>query len=375
MFSTIDEFLKGRLNDFVFIELKNDEMLREKGFPRVLNIPLPIPVKEVVDKVKGDTSTDIPLLKIIEGMIFILGIDSGFLHNKLYKEFLYSFNDDIDKIAINKGIKYMSEEKKIEGLICFKSSIYLNNENIDGLYNYGRCCEELSIELNDKKIKRAFEKEALKTFEEISILYPDFPLSYYHLGFHYTNQRLYKKAELIWRTFLDLNKDENREMEVLQALENIKDKIRFEEGYTLVVNGEPNKGLEILLPLSKDYPEWWNVIFFIGLAYRNIGSFERALDYFKKVLDIQPNQVDTLNEIGLCYISIGKIDESIKYFEKALKIKENDSEILSNLGMAYLEKHDLVKAEEYLNKSIILNPEDNITQKCLRKLQELRNQS
>lgn len=374
MFSTVEGFLKNKVSEFVFIELKDDENLRAKGFPSIKNTPLPIPINEVVGRVKEDiNASDISLLKIIEGMIFILGIDSKFIHNEIYKKFLYVFDKNIDDTVVKQGLKYIDIGKKIEGLICFKASLYINNDNLDALYNYGRCCEELSKGSEEEnKFSRTFENEAFEVFEKIANEYPDFSLSYYHLGFYYANRNLYKKAKLTWQIFLEENQDKNKEMEILEVIEKLDPKIKFEEGYNLVLNGQPQKALEILLPLGDLYPEWWNLLFFIGLAYRSLGKYTDALKYFEQILNIQPSQGDTLNEIGLCYISTGKNTEAIKYFKKALIINNDDPEILCNLGMAYMENGQYEKAEEYLNKSFGINPEDNVTQACIQKLNSMK---
>ncbi len=373
MFTSIEGFLKSKVNEFVFIELKDDEKLKAKGFPSIKNTPLPIPINEVVGRVKEDINiSDISLLKIIEGMIFLTGIDSNFIHNETYKNFLQAFDKNIDDTIVKQGLKYVDIEKKIEGLICFKSSLHLNSDNLDALYNYGRCCEELSKGNEDEdKFSKALEDEALEVFEKIASEYPDFPLSYYHLGFYYANKSLYKKAELTWEIFIEKNEDENKEMEVLQMLAKLDPKIKFEEGYNSVLNGEPGKALEILLPLGDVYPEWWNLLFFIGLAYRYLEKYTDALKYFEQILNIEPSQGDTLNEIGLCYISSGKVLEAKKYFKKALIVNNDDPEILCNLGVSYMENGEYEKAEEYLKKSFDINPEDDVTQACMQKLDML----
>jgi len=172
---------------------------------------------------------------------------------------------------------------------------------------------------------------------------------------------------------LDINDDdENKKKEVLEVLEKIKDKIAFEEGYTYIINGENSKGLEILVPLSEKYPEWWNLLFFIGLGYRHSKDYRTAIEYFDRALKLKPNQVDIWNELGLSHISLGNVDEAIKFFKKALKLREKDHEILSNLGMAYMEKGCLEMAEEYLKKSLDINPDDEVTKQCMAKLVQLK---
>ncbi|MDK2918056.1 MAG: hypothetical protein PWQ37_789 [Candidatus Petromonas sp.] len=371
MFVRIEKYLKDKIDEVVFIELKKDLKLKSKEFTLDKNIPLPIPLKEVVNKVKGDIDhSDISISKIVQGMIFIIGADSDFKYNEYYKKFLINLDENIIGYIINQGLEYAKKNKKMDALICFKAGLYIDKNDLNLLYNYARCCEDLAIE-REKENFNEFEEEALEVFETIAERHPDFPLSYYHLGFYYANKNLYKKAELTWKTCLEKDIDENKELEIRQKLIEISDKIKYEEGYTLVLNGSPNEALEKLLTIEEKYPEWWNLLFFIGLAYRQLQSFEEALKYFKRVLKLMPNQIDTLNEIGLCYMALGKIDDAIKYFKKALNLKENDSEILCNLGIAYIQKMDYKAAEQYITKSYKLNPNDDITKAWVEKLNQL----
>jgi len=372
MFSRIEKHLKERVNDIVFIHLKDNKQLEIKGFIFDDKIPLPIPFKEVVNRVKAESEIeDISILKVVQGMIYIMGIDSGFKYNESYKEFLIKFDENIIKTVLQQGFRLIEAGNKIDALICFKACLYIDENDLDSLYNYARCCEELAIESSDKPIKD-LEEEAIDVFERLMELYPDFPLSYYHLGFHYANRKHYKKAQIIWEKFIEKGADENKEIEILNKISEINHKVQYEEGYNLVINGKPSDALNKLLPLEEKYPEWWNLQFFVGLAYRQLMNFEDALKHFEKAYRIKTNQVEILNEIGLCNISLGRNNEAIKYFKRALDINEKDSEILCNLGIAYLQMDQMKLAEEYVEKSLEINPDDEISKAWMSKIKLMK---
>lgn len=371
MFSRIEKYLKERVNDVVFIHLKDGKALDVKGFILDDSIPLPIPVTEVVDKVKDESEVkDISLLKVIQGMVYIIGVDSGFTYNKIYKDFLLNHDENIIKVVLDQGFRLIEAGNKRDALICFKSCLYIDESDLDAMYNYARCCEDLAAELADKPIKD-FEEEAIEIFESITELYPDFPLSYYHLGFHYANKGLYKKAQIIWEKSLEKGVDENKEHEIMNKLSEINYKVQYEEGYNLVFNGRPNEALDKLLPLEERYPEWWNLQFFVGLSYRQLMNFEDALKHFEKAYRMKPSQVEILNEIGLCNISLGRSDEAIRFFKKALDIKESDAEILCNLGIAHLQIDEVELAEEYVAKALKINPDDEIAKTWMNKIKSI----
>lgn len=371
MFSRIEKHLKERVNDVVFINLKGKKRLEVKGFILDDSIPLPIPLNEVVNRVKDENEMkDISIAKVIQGMVYIIGVDSEFKYNKIYKEFLTTFDENIISVVLKQGFDLIEANNKIDALICFKACLYINENDLDSLYNYARCLEEIAKEWSDE-VAKDFDAESIEAFEDIVERYPDFSLSYYHLGFHYANKGLYKKSAITWEKYLDLAKDENKEAEVLNSLSEISHKVQYEEGYNLVLEGRLNEALDKLLPLEEKYPEWWNLQFFVGLAYRHLQNFEDGLKHFEKAYRMRPSQVEILNEMGLCNISVGKTNEAIKHFNRALNIKDNDAEILCNLGIAYIQNDELELAKEHINKSLEINPEDEITKAWMKKVNSM----
>ncbi len=159
--------------------------------------------------------------------------------------------------------------------------------------------------------------------------------------------------------------------EVQENIGKMDFKVQYEEGYNLVFQGRNEEGLEKLLPLEEDHSDWWNLLFMIGLAYKNMNEIETAKRYFEKILVIKPHQVDTMVELGLCEASTFNMEKAIEHFETAAKIKE-DPEILCNLGMAYLNNGDLDDAVYYIERAYELDPQDEITIACLRELDKYR---
>ncbi len=373
MFTTIEKYMKDRLHHIVFIELKKDTQIENDQLNVIKQIPIPIHTKELIDLVKqGKDVNTISLASMARGMIYLIGLDSKFKYIPQYKFFLYQYDKNIENYICYEGLKFADQRNFYEGLIYFKSLLSLNLSNINGLYNYARCCEDIGKEAEDKNTKKDFTKEAMEIFEMIIQKYPDFSQVYYHLGFHYANQKLFKKAQLTWEECLRLGIDGEKKGEILYQLDALKDYIQYEEGYTYILKNQPDLGIQKLLPLFEKYSDWWNLIFFIALGYRSLKKYKEAIKYFEKVLVLKPTQVDTLNELGICYAALNDYMKAEKYLKKAVKFSENDSEILSNIGIVYfqLQKYDL--AREFLRKSIAINPKDEITKKCLEKLEAMK---
>ncbi len=367
MFKFIEKYLKEQFDRIVFIELKKDADLKGK-FEYIKGIPIPILVKELVKSSDSLESNNISLTSMVKGMIYSIGIDSDLKYREIYTKFIYDFDEHIEDYIGYSGVKLAEEKELIDAIIFFKALITINEDNVNGLYNYGKCCQDIARDMEDKDKIMAYERESLECFEILIEKFPDFAPAYYYIGFHYANQKLFKKASLVWSKCLELDIDDEKKGEVLVQIDKIKNQVQYEEGYTYVLNNQPEKGLEKLKPLLDKYSDWWNLLFFIGLAYRQQQNYKDAIDHFEKILTIKPTQVDTYNELGLCYSSLNNYSEAEKYFKKALKFNGEDSEILSNLGILYMENGDIKKAKETFERSIEINPDDEITKMCIQKL-------
>ena len=165
--------------------------------------------------------------------------------------------------------------------------------------------------------------------------------------------------------------DEDIIAEIQENIGKMDYKVQYEEGYSLVFQGKFEEGLDKLLPLEEQYGDWWNLLFIIGIAYKNMGEMDRAIHYFDKILIIKPNQVDTLVELALCEASSFNMERAVELLEQAAKIKE-DPEILCNLGMSYLNTGNIDDAIYYIERAYELNPEDEITIACMRELDNYR---
>ena len=270
--------------------------------------------------------------------------------------------------------KYFELGEPTDSLIYIKALITLYPDDIEGLYNYAIVCQEVATSYQkdgDAKGMNAFLLEAGEKLEKIINMDENFALAYYHLGYHYYNQSQYIKAKVIWEEAMKLGLDEDIIAEIQENIGKMDYRVQYEEGYTLVFQGKFEEGLDKLLPLEEEYGDWWNLLFIIGIAYKNMGEMDKAILYLEKILIIKPKQVDTLVELALCEASSFNMDRAVELLEQAAKIKE-DPEILCNLGMAYLNTGSIDDAIYYIERAYELNPEDEITISCMRELDNYR---
>lgn len=376
----IDKYLLRKTEELAFITVKKEGDFHLDGY-EIPKDGLNVPIKNevLVKGIKEKTAQEgLNSISIADAMIYIIGIDPEFRYNEEYKKFLIALEKKVN-FEVRSYTGYMSRKyfeigECTDALIYIKALITLYPNDIEGLYNYAIVCQEVAKSYQkdgDAKAMNTFLLEAGEKLEKIINMDENFALAYYHLGYHYYNQSQYIKSKVIWEEAMRLELDEDIIAEIQENLGKMDYKVQYEEGYSLVFQGKFEEGLEKLLPLEEEYSDWWNLLFIIGIAYKNMGEMDKAILYFDKVLIIRPNQVDALVELALCEASSFNMDRAIELLEQAAKIKE-DPEILCNLGMAYLNVGDIDDAIYYIERAYELNPEDEITIACMRELNNYR---
>jgi tetratricopeptide (TPR) repeat protein len=73
----------------------------------------------------------------------------------------------------------------------------------------------------------------------------------------------------------------------------------------------------------------------VGVAYFNIGQFEKAADFFKQGLKIAPNNPDFYSNAGTVSFFLGRFEEDAEYCRKAIDLSPEKYDYWGNLGDAY----------------------------------------
>lgn len=376
----IEKYLLKKAEELAFITIKHDGEFRLEGYeiPKEgLDVPIKneVLVKGIKEKVAQDRLNS---MSIADAMMYIIGIDSKFKYNDEYKKFIEALEKKVDFDA-RAYMGYMSRKyfdigEYTDSLIYLKALITLYPNDLDGMYHYAIVCQEVAKQYQKDSDDEAMNKlllEALDKLEQVIQIDENFSLAYYHLGYHYYNQGQYVKSKVVWEEALKLGLDADVVAELQENIGKMDFKVQYEEGYSLVFQGRYEEGLEKLLPLEQDHSDWWNLLFMIGLAYKNMNEIEQAKKYFEKILIIKPHQVDAIVELALCEAEAYNMEKAIELFETAAKIKE-DPEILCNLGMAYLNNGELDDAIYYIERAYELDSQDEITVACLRELDKYR---
>lgn len=377
MKNRLDKYVLDKAEELVFITIDKSEDLGLIGYevPKE-GIKIPIKSNVLVKSIKDNKAQEeINMMSMIDAMIYLEGIDPDFIYNVEYDDLIETFArksnfDYMDYMGYMSNQAYSKGEIR-DALVYIRAYLRMEPDDIMGLYQYAIICQELSLRYQkdeDVKAMNDFLLEALASLEKIIGLDDSFALAYYQLGFHYSNQNQFVKAKLTWDRALDLGLDDETRTDIMENLAKIDHKVRYEHAYNLVFQGKAEEGLQDLLDLESQYPDWWNLLFIISLAYKSLEDLGQAKSYLEKILITRPTQVDTLVEMALCLAQEANMTGAIDYLTRAAKLKKDDPEILCNLGMAYLHNGEEDEARYYIGRAYEIDPTDEVTHACIRTL-------
>lgn len=87
-----------------------------------------------------------------------------------------------------------------------------------------------------------------------------------------------------------------------------------------------------------------------SMETQNRTDYSRAMEYFKKAIEFDPRLAVAYRGLGLGYRAVGRLDDAVAVWEKGLALAPSDDFILLHLGRACLEKGDKTQALEYFEK-------------------------
>lgn len=110
-------------------------------------------------------------------------------------------------------------------------------------------------------------------------------------------------------------------------------------------------------------------------SYFDIGSFDKSIKYYLKVLKITPDNTSLLIDTGVSYFNLAKNDSAIFYLNKALSIDPKHEQGLYNLGIIYYNLGKTDEAVSQWKKLIQLYGNSKEAKNAQKFIQTINNQS
>jgi tetratricopeptide (TPR) repeat protein len=199
-----------------------------------------------------------------------------------------------DKYYRKKGLKKINE-RRINYWVEF--------------YNGGiRCLQE-----------QAFQN-AIDSLEIATVILPDSTIAFRHLTSSNIN--------------LAVVDPDNSDQYLLQALQHAQ----------AVADAEPE--------------DWTNWLTMSQIAFQ-LDDLENACLWAEKVLELNESEADAVKIIAFAFVRQGKREEAISYYRRALEIQPDNSILLYNMALLYQEMEDYDTALTILKQVVELTPEDS----------------
>ena len=102
--------------------------------------------------------------------------------------------------------------------------------------------------------------------------------------------------------------------------------------------------------------------FNLGINHQKRGNAIKAIEEYEKVINLDPNNVETHNNLGVIYKEQGNLDKALEHFQFVLTLSPGMDQVHNNLGVIHYLRGDYEEAVQEYQKALELN-HDNL--KCL----------
>ena len=130
----------------------------------------------------------------------------------------------------------------------------------------------------------------------------------------------------------------------------------LEEGKTYHNNGEYDKAIEIFKKAVELNPNEWLNWHWLGTSYNKNGQYQEAINSLLKAVELNPNEWLNWHWLGTSYNYNRQYQEAINSLLKAIELNPDDYFNWHWLGTSYLNLEDYDNAVNSFNKSIKINP-------------------
>ena len=96
--------------------------------------------------------------------------------------------------------------------------------------------------------------------------------------------------------------------------------------------------------------------FYAGLTHYSTGEYNKAMERFSRVIELNPQLSVAYNNRGSAYAKKGEYDRAIQDYDRAIELDPSDADAYYNRGLAYMYTGDHDRAIRDCNSAIELDP-------------------
>jgi len=104
-----------------------------------------------------------------------------------------------------------------------------------------------------------------------------------------------------------------------------KERLYIESRYASVIERDPDKKCRLLRELTAKYPEEKYALNELGLYYDEEGRYAEAVAEYEKAISLDPNYGAAFNQAAYAYAAMGNLEKAVRYFQRYAEINPDDA--------------------------------------------------
>ncbi len=152
------------------------------------------------------------------------------------------------------------------------------------------------------------------------------------------------------------------EMPGLEREQDLSIEDLYDRGISYYDKGMIDKAIEEFKEVLELDPDDIETHYHLGNAYADKEMFDEAISIYKKVIEKNPEFIDAYLSLSTLYLDMDMVDEAIPLCNQAISANPEDSFLCFHLGEAYVRNEQYEEAITAFNKAISINPMDPETQ-------------
>ncbi|MBI5206981.1 MAG: tetratricopeptide repeat protein [Candidatus Firestonebacteria bacterium] len=126
---------------------------------------------------------------------------------------------------------------------------------------------------------------------------------------------------------------------------------------SLAEKGQIKKANKLMSELLIKYPNSHTIQFYMGTLYALDEEFERAIEFFKRAIQIFPYFIEAYFNLALAYTKIFNLSESVSALKNVIRLSDSSNELAIEAKKRLNDLENLVKHEKGLSLSMYLENE------------------
>lgn len=249
----------------------------------------------------------------------------------IYKEAMKS-NAGYDEIYFNMGAVYLQQKDNEHARGMYERALSINPLVLESYLALG------NIYLEDLK---TYGQKLTQLYRQGLTIFPDNKDIWNNLGYVYTQAGKHEDAMDCYAEALSIDPGftlARRNLTVALKATGKKSHPLLEKENTLqeidalVKKQDYSQALVNIQKLLKNFPDDIRTLIYLGNIHFSLGTFDKAEETYKKILEQDTRNINALNNLGSTYIKLRNKEEALRQFETVLTIDSNNKIAKENVS-------------------------------------------